>query len=931
MTEDTDSIDENRSVINWSSILDTADDPELAEILRSPIDNAIHILTEGREIQKLSVIRTFSDLLDTEGELAIDQVLPLIQKVLEEDASNLDMHCEAAVTFKNIFKNSKLVARFSSLVERLLEIILKNIGVQKNNLSAAAWLETLVEVIDDVSIPTLQHSVIPVAIAQAEPSQRVQRRIIATKLIERLCTVLPSYNVRREIAPCAQILSQDLNPNVRSAIAQRLAIVARALDNSIDCCQLVLPCLIQLCKDEDISVRESALNVVSCCIAHFNKESLKHSIIPLLKKCTEQAIFLRDETLVAVAKNLGEWIHNLKDVVSSTEKKWFLDTYLKMCHFPLTTSQTTTTNDATSVLTIARRMCAFNFPCIVQIYGDECFTKRLLPVLESFCSDPEEETRCATAAGFHELIKLVPSECASLIPPFIDLIRGSAPEVVGHLTGHLDSILPPLYECAPETDTPNATVRVSRTHISRVLIGCNRLIRGSSSWRAHHSYLQNIAVLRKLISPSDLYVSFIPMLKQESLTARAIPCRVAAASTLLLFMRVNPEASERKSIIDFFVHSIACHQSCHRRRLFLDIVPHVLATFSRSFFHEYFLDGVLKMGKDPISNIRLQFCHTLPKIKRNLILPQDESVLQKLEKAVRETLSSEQNNQTRQILQMYACELSREETQKSTTADDMKLAEEKKLWKILSPTRKSLKKPEVKVPKKTSDNEKLAKNRPIMINDTAERNGSWRIRSTHTKTAVVRPQPKVVVTRSPSPMPRVHSTKVQELEPQTCLPLSTKGSTLLTPNGPVRSSTPRPELTPSLRSGIPVEKNSRKTASMRTSNLTPSKNNLTPTTTSNPISTRKNSARSSLQKPPLPQNNYLKTNDGTNHETGLQRSATSTTIYATGLLCDRPPLMTSRSSGFIRQPGMSSWKVQSYSSNVQRLPSHITVRYRRVN
>ncbi|VDK31450.1 unnamed protein product [Anisakis simplex] len=38
-----------------------------------------------------------------------------------------------------------------------------------------------------------------------------------------------------------------------------------------------------------------------------------------------------------------------------------------------------------------------------MVYGEECFSERLLPLLEGFCSDPDEDIRCATAAGFHEV------------------------------------------------------------------------------------------------------------------------------------------------------------------------------------------------------------------------------------------------------------------------------------------------------------------------------------------------------------------------------------------------------------------------------------------------------------------------------------------------------------------------------------------------
>ncbi|VDD95013.1 unnamed protein product [Enterobius vermicularis] len=77
--------------------------------------------------------------------------------------------------------------------------------------------------------------------------------------------------VRKELAPCAQMLAKDSNPNVRSSVAQRLGVIAQSLNNANDCATLLLPCLIELCKDDDLGVREAILNTIAVCLPHFSK------------------------------------------------------------------------------------------------------------------------------------------------------------------------------------------------------------------------------------------------------------------------------------------------------------------------------------------------------------------------------------------------------------------------------------------------------------------------------------------------------------------------------------------------------------------------------------------------------------------------------------------------------------------------------------
>ncbi|VDK28054.1 unnamed protein product [Anisakis simplex] len=114
------------------------------------------------------------------------------------------------------------------------------------------------------------------------------------------------------MAPCVQMLTHDQNANVRSSIAQRLGVIAQSLRNAADCGSLLLPCLVELCRDDEVGVREAILNTVAVCLPHLSKESRKSAIIPLLRKSTEQAVFFQDETLSVVAKNFGQWIFHLK-------------------------------------------------------------------------------------------------------------------------------------------------------------------------------------------------------------------------------------------------------------------------------------------------------------------------------------------------------------------------------------------------------------------------------------------------------------------------------------------------------------------------------------------------------------------------------------------------------------------------------------------
>uniref|UniRef100_A0A914WPA6 Uncharacterized protein n=1 Tax=Plectus sambesii TaxID=2011161 RepID=A0A914WPA6_9BILA len=291
-----------------------------------------------------------------------------------------------------------------------------------------------------------------------------------------------------------------------------------------------------------------------------------------------------------------------------------------------------------------------------------------------------------------------------------------------------------------------------RSQLDRILMACNRLIRGTGAWRNHEAFLRNIACIGQVVSGDDLHVAFVPMLKEEVLTARALPCRLAAAETLLLFLRDTESLRRRQAIIDFFVQSLCMHQSCHKRKLFLEVVNAILRLFSRVFFKANFLSPTLKLADDKVSNIRLKLCKLLPKLKQALVIPGDEQLLVQIERVVREMLSKEQNANNRHLIQSYACELSRAETGSPNDEEDKRREVlERQRWDGKPSTGPT--KPPLPTPREAVDSSSRPPAVPRRPMGSTPQTTS-RLRLQRPKTAVVRPQPQVVVTkRSPSPMP----------------------------------------------------------------------------------------------------------------------------------------------------------------------------------
>uniref|UniRef100_A0AC34F947 Uncharacterized protein n=1 Tax=Panagrolaimus sp. ES5 TaxID=591445 RepID=A0AC34F947_9BILA len=120
----------SKSKLDWEALIAAAE--EDFDLLESPMDSAVKTLMTGKEIQKLSVIRTMPDTITTYGDEAINRLLPLIQDMVSSEVS-LDVHCDSSDLFKTLIKDKTYETKFPGLTDKLLSYILENIERVRDN------------------------------------------------------------------------------------------------------------------------------------------------------------------------------------------------------------------------------------------------------------------------------------------------------------------------------------------------------------------------------------------------------------------------------------------------------------------------------------------------------------------------------------------------------------------------------------------------------------------------------------------------------------------------------------------------------------------------------------------------------------------------------------------------------------------------------
>ncbi|KAF8362602.1 hypothetical protein PRIPAC_89525 [Pristionchus pacificus] len=858
------------SSIDWSSLFSKANgmlndddmDDDDQEVL-NPAERAVQVLKEDKQSYWIKTVRDIAQLMETHLDDTVNLVLPQLQETLREQKEILDLHCEAAVLYKELLRNETLLEKQPSLVMTLLDYIVDNANRQKENLSSAAWLETLTDITDTLPLDIVKSVVVPIFIQQANPSQKVQKRLMATKLLEKLVRIVSPYDIRHEFEKPIQQLSMDDYGTVRIAMAQRLTVVAERLDKCSDVSRIVLPCLVSLAEDDDANVREAALPSLVGLIHRITRDTKRSVVTPFFRKLVERGMEKKDDRIGLASRYFGELLAYLFDDMDILDQTWALNSYIKLVSL--------TKTDLVKMVS-ARRSCAYNLPCMYQLYPSA--STRFASIIHDLCVDSDDEVRISIASSFDQLLQMC-TEKKMMIGPFIELVRGGSIEVVAKIASRFSSILPILYKSVSEAPPSD---NLSPISIDRLILGCNQLLQSCGNWRAHESLLHSISSLVTLVEHKTLFHTFVPLLKTQILTVRGVPCREAASRSLLILMRNLYKEEERIEIIDFFNTDVAHHSNSYRRMIYLESVVQVHSIFSNRFLHSHFLPTALSLSSDPISNVRLKLCMILSVLKSSFVLPESEELLQKCEGIVRNLMENETNPHSNCQLNEMAREFSRADTGKRKDAENERREnEEDELWN----EKRGEEIEEKRKKKEDQVREKILQRRASreMSRSLIESSCSP-LRMERRSIAVVRPQPVVHVRwHSPAPSP-----------------------------SPSPSSS-SPSTTPERKSRLPL--------STATTTVKP-RSSITTSNASPPSSP----CASTIARDRLRGQSETRTTSTTSSSTlGKGSTTSSASSYA---------ISKSQSSSHLRRPSFALSKVSS-SSNIERRPASMSMRIRNIN
>ncbi|KAL7631393.1 UNVERIFIED_CONTAM: hypothetical protein RMT77_018303 [Armadillidium vulgare] len=541
---------------------------------------------------------------------------------------------------------TKISSKQANFTNTFLKSVLTSID-SKDPVVANAWLETLLDVIDLLPKEVVREEILTLAVSKGQCSQE-SARLASCKLIGKISTKFEPFILKSEILGIVQCLCQDVSGEVRGSMCMQLAAVAKGVGLNTTK-SLILPELVDLCSDEEVNVRLAGINTVVQMLPLVDQETRSDTLVPLVKKVCERSLRVEDVTLPVTAHLLGRICHGLHDDLTKEQKDFFINYYCTLSKLGLPDAKKTDLGLPMPDLVAevkngeyeaeCRQQCAYNFPAMVLFAGGPTgYRKHLHDILISFVTDPSLPVRNTIALSFHQLCTLIGSEVGILRESFLNLLRSENLEVVAALVPNISHILAAFNHHQVLTQS---SLQTEVLDLVGALKQGEESLSKSSNWRVHSEILRQIAALALCLPADLLFSEVVPLMIHRMHTSRPIPCRQAAARTLLVFLRHMDTEEHRDHINKTLVIEFCEANSCHKRMLFLSVCQMALELLPLSSFKHSLFEPLLALHTDSVPNIRLKVVSFLPILKGILSLPEDRQRLQDLETAVGSLLMKE--------------------------------------------------------------------------------------------------------------------------------------------------------------------------------------------------------------------------------------------------------------------------------------------------
>lgn len=332
-----------------------------------------------------------------------------------------------------------------------------------------------------------------------------------------------------------------------------------------------------------------------------------------------------------------------------------------------------------------RHACAVNSAPMVPFVGAEAFVKRI-GTLRTLAADHCFVVRRAVAANILELCRSMHPFGGALHPLFIGMLVDPCVDVLRALVPQIGAVIETMSRLpSPDRNPFTGGGDDTAAETCQAVLRCEELVVAGSLWRVQADMLSQLAAfplclachaVHDLLIPRlwhriqtlvikhwpteiqgvDRDFSFVFAFRFSVHTQRPLPCRVAAAQTLMLCVRSERRAKHRSALCSDILNKLAAADSCHRRMLFLHACPVLFDLLSRRFMRHTFFLPLVRMAGDKVANVRRRLASLLPRLHvslRGLDVDAEKQLIVELDSAVRWLVETERDRDVKDELAAF--------------------------------------------------------------------------------------------------------------------------------------------------------------------------------------------------------------------------------------------------------------------------------------
>ncbi|ORC92657.1 serine/threonine-protein phosphatase 4 regulatory subunit 1 [Trypanosoma theileri] len=539
-----------------------------------PLNRLLNYHTSGFSLQREFLLR---EVVETVKFAGFEQSANLIVPILSGFTSDCEplvrrMLVQQLPEVAQYFVEEGGDAGYEFLLSKFLPIGFELL-VDKNVEVASSALVSLKKLAELVKPEHVQGHLLSVVVMLAHDERAEDYRVVAAQLFNNLASIFGKNCCVNNVLPELELLANDSNFSVRKAVGANLGDICAVVQQDT-AENAVLPIYLNLCNDEIWGVRKECAENIEKVSLGIGPEARVNKLVPVyLPLLEDTSRWVRNSAY----EFLGKFFHTLRNCDLSPE---LLKLYTDMAF------QSESGNVDYS------EPCAFSFPAVVEVVGKERWNEAG-DAYATLLKDVKWKVRKSLAHSLHEFALILGQEIAEahLVTAFELLLR-DLDEVRLGVVLHADVFLGVLSQAKRERLVP---------------LLCHVPLE-SENWRLRNVVAQRIGEVGVLLDPAtSTALGTVITLVVRLLDDSVMEVRRSTYRSAALLLR-HLAAAGRENTCGGYAQTLVQVAERHNfrgRLMFAYLAEEVARLGATDLVTRYFIDGLKRLARDPVGNVRL--------------------------------------------------------------------------------------------------------------------------------------------------------------------------------------------------------------------------------------------------------------------------------------------------------------------------------------